>query len=63
MMGSHHLIIHDMLMYVDVFFAVFNSHNEAKELFSYLNSGHPHIKFTLETKINKVIPFFGCPYW
>ena len=50
MMGSHHLIIHDMLMYVDVFFAVFNSHNEAKELFSYLNSGHPHVKFTQGNK-------------
>ena len=41
--------------YVDEF-SVFNSHNEAKRFFSYLNSVHPNVKFTMETEVNKIIP-------
>ena len=48
--------------YVDDIFPVFNSHDEAKRFFSYLNSRHPNVKFTIETVVNKVVPFFGCPY-
>ena len=43
--------------YVDDIFSVFNSHDEAKRFFSYLNSRHPNVKFTMETEVNKVIPF------
>ena len=43
--------------YVDDIFPVFNSHDEAKRFFSYLNSRHPNVKFTIETEVNKVIPF------
>ena len=43
--------------HVDNIFSVFDSHNEAKQFFSYLNSRHPNIKFTMETEINKIIPF------
>ena len=34
----------------------FNSNDGAKLIFSYLNSRHPNIKFTMETKVNKVVP-------
>ena len=51
MMWPHHRIIH-----VDYIFSVFNSHEE-KRFFSYLNSRHPNVKFTMETEISKVIPF------
>ena len=43
--------------YVDDIFSVFNSHDEAKRYFSYLNSRHPNVKFTMETEVNQVIPF------
>ena len=43
--------------YVDDIFLVFNSHDEAKRFFSYLNLRQPNVKFTIETKVNKVIPF------
>ena len=43
--------------YVDDIFSVFNSHDEAKRFFSYLNSRHPNVKFTMETEVHKVIPF------
>ena len=42
---------------VDNIFSVFNLHDEAKQFFSYLNSRHPNIKFTVETEVNRVIPF------
>ena len=42
--------------YVDIFL-VFNLHDEAKQLFSYFNSRHPNVKFIMEMKVNKVIPF------
>ena len=45
--------------YVDDILPVFNSHNEAKGFFSYLNSRHPNVKFTMETEVNKVIPFLN----
>ena len=43
--------------YVDDIFSVFNSHDKAKRFFSYLNSRHPNVKFTMETEVNEVIPF------
>ena len=43
--------------YVDDIFSVFNSHDEAKRFFSYLNSRHPNVKFTMEKEVNQVIPF------
>ena len=43
--------------YVDDIFSVFNSHDEAKRFFYYLNSKHPNVKFTVETEVSKVIPF------
>ena len=43
--------------YVGDVFSVFNSHNEAKRFFCYLNSRHPNVKFTIETELNKVILF------
>ena len=43
--------------YVDDIFSVFNSYDEAKRFASYLNSRHPNIKFTMETEVNKFIPF------
>ena len=38
--------------YVDYIFSVFNSHDEAKRFFSYLNSRHPNVTFTMETEVN-----------
>ena len=35
---------------------VFNSHDQAKRFFSYLNSRQHNVKFTIETEANKVIP-------
>ena len=35
----------------------FNSHDEAKRLFSYLNSRHTNIRFTIEAEVNKVTAF------
>ena len=43
--------------HVDDIFWVLNSHNEAKRFFSYPNSRHPNVKLTIETGLNKVIPF------
>ena len=43
--------------YVDDIFSVFNNSFEAKEFFNYINTRHPNIKFTMETKVNKIIPF------
>ena len=43
--------------YVDDIFSVFNSNDEAKRFFSYLNSRQPNIEFTIETEVNKVISF------
>ena len=42
---------------VDDIFSVFNSHDEAKRFFSYLNSRHPNVKFTMETEVSNVVPF------
>ena len=48
--------------YFDDILPVFISHDEAKRFFSYFNSRHPYVKFTMEiwqsyVKFNKVIPF------
>ena len=43
--------------YVDDIFSVFNNSFEAKEFFNYINTRHPNIKFTMETEVNKIIPF------
>ena len=43
--------------YVDNMFSVFNSHDEARRFFSYLNSRHPNVKVTMETEVNKIISF------
>ena len=44
-------------IYVDDIFSVFNNSSEAKEFFNYINTRHPNIKFTIETEVNKIIPF------
>ena len=46
--------------HVDDICWVLNSHNEAKRFFSYPNSRHPNVKFTIETELNKVIPFLDA---
>ena len=43
--------------YVNDIFSVFNNSSEAKGLFNYINTRHPNIKFTMETEVNKIIPF------
>ena len=43
--------------YVEDIFSAFNDSLEAKEFFNYINTRHPNIKFTLETEVNKIIPF------
>ena len=43
--------------YVDDIFSVFSNSLEAKEFFNYINTRHPNIKFTMETGLNKIIPF------
>ena len=43
--------------YVDDIFSVFNNSFEAKEFFNYINTRHPNIKCTMETEVNKIIPF------
>ena len=52
--GLPHPAIDDMLT---IFFSVFNNSFEAKEFFNYINTRHPNIKFTMETKVNKIILF------
>ena len=54
--------------YIDDIFSVFNSHDEAKRFFSYLNSRQPNIKFTIiqdnlilnlpwKQRLTKLFPF------
>ena len=43
--------------YVDDIFFVFISHDGAKRFFSDHNSRHTKYKFTMETEVNKIIPF------
>ena len=43
--------------YVNDIFSVFNNSFEAKEFFNYINITHSKIKFTMETEVNKIIPF------
>ena len=45
--------------YVDNILSMFNSHDEAKQFFSYLNSRQPNVKFTMEKEVSKVIPFLN----
>ena len=46
--------------YVDNIFSVFNNSFEAKEFFNYINTRHPNINFTMETEVNKIIPFLAA---
>ena len=43
--------------YVDDTFALFNTEQDALSLFSYINSQHPNIKFTMEREENHKLPF------
>ena len=43
--------------YVDDIFCLDESKIEAKMFLQYLNEKHPSIKFTMETEVNKTIPF------
>ena len=43
--------------YVDDIFSVFNNSFEAKDFFNYINTRYLNIKFTMETKVNKITPF------
>ena len=43
--------------YVDDTFALFNTEQEALSFFSYINSQHPNIKFTMEREGNQKLPF------
>ena len=43
--------------YVDDIFCLVESEIEAKKFLGYLNEKHPNIKFTMETEVNKSIPF------
>ena len=54
-MSSRQLILD--IWYVDDILSVYNSNDVAKIFFSYFNSRHPHIKFTMETDVHKVILF------
>ena len=38
-----------------IFFRFSSSNDEAKRFFSYLNSRHPNIKFTMEIEVKKII--------
>ena len=53
MMESYHLTIHNMM----TIFSGFLTLEDAKQFFTYLNSSHPNIKFTIETEVSKVITF------
>ena len=43
--------------YVDGTFCVFNTENEAKLFFNFVNSQHPSIKFTMEKETNEILAF------
>ncbi|XP_068735304.1 uncharacterized protein [Montipora capricornis] len=43
--------------YVDDTFALFNTEQDALSFFSYINSQHPNIKFTMEKEENHKLPF------
>ena len=43
--------------YVDDTFALFNTEQDASSFFSYINSQHPNIKFTMEREENLKLPF------
>ena len=43
--------------YVDDTFALFNTEQDALSFFSYINSQHPNIKFTMEREENQKLPF------
>ena len=38
-------------------FALFNTEQDALSFFSYINSQHPNIKFTMEREENQKLPF------
>ena len=43
--------------YVDDIFCLFRNEIDAENFFKYLNSKHPNIKFTMEKKASKFLPF------
>ena len=43
--------------YVDDTFALFNTEQDALSFFSYTNSQHPNIKFTMQREENQKLPF------
>ena len=43
--------------YVDDTFCLFHNEQDAMKFLSYLNSGHPNIRFTFETQLNGKLPF------
>ena len=43
--------------YVNDIFKVFNTYHKTVFFFEYLSSRHPNIKFTMETEIDKQLPF------
>ena len=43
--------------YVDDIFAIFDCEDDANNFFTYLNSKHPNIKFTIEREVNNTIAF------
>ena len=52
--GLHHPTIEDMLM---IFFQFLIIALKQKNFLNYINTRHPNIKFTMETEVNKIIPF------
>ena len=46
--------------YVDDAFALFNTEQDALSFFSYINSQHPNIEFTMEREENHKLPFLRC---
>ena len=43
--------------YVDDIFCMFKKEKDANEFFSFLNTQHPNIKFTIEKELNHSLPF------
>lgn len=54
---NYNLDIEFYRRYVDDTFALFNTEQDALSFFSYINSQHPNIKFTMEREENQKLPF------
>ena len=48
--------------YVDDTFALFNTEQDGVSFFSYINSQHPNIKFTMEREKAEQAPLLGCSF-